>query len=203
MTKDLIKEYAAVPGIAFVIFALGYACGVFMCQRHPDRYGITTEVEETMPAVTTTETTTATTVETSCMTSTTEATTMTTAVAEPVTTDLTDTMIYLGGFSATYYKGDSVPCYGGSERMLVSCYEKEDWYKGSVASRLVYQNYGYDVDGKTMVYIEFKHYPRLNGWYSVDDYNADSSIVDFYFSDYSTCPWQFDGTTPVEMWIGG
>jgi len=111
-------------------------------------------------------------------------------------------MTYLGDFIATYYKGDSVPCYGGSGRMLVSCYEKDEWYKGSVASRWVYGQYGYNVDGKTTVYIEFNNYPRLNGWYSVDDCNADPGIVDFYFANYATCPWQNDGLTQVEMWIG-
>jgi hypothetical protein len=87
--------------------------------------------------------------------------------------------------------------------MLYSCYEKDDIYKGSVASRLVYGQYGYEVNSKTMVYIEFEDYPMLDGWYSVDDCNSDPSIVDFYFADYSTCPWQNDGVTGIGMWIGG
>ena len=87
--------------------------------------------------------------------------------------------------------------------MLVSCYEKETSYKGSVASKYVYERYGYYINDKTMVYIEFRKYPKLNGWYSVDDCNADPSIVDFYFADYSTCPWRNDGLTSVDVWIGG
>lgn len=85
--------------------------------------------------------------------------------------------------------------------MLVSCYEKPESFKGSVASRLVYNNYGYYVNDKTMIYVEFEKYPQLNGWYSVDDCNADQNIVDFYFADYSTCPWQTAGITPVDVWI--
>lgn len=146
-----------------------------------------------------------TTMETTTTTVTTTCSTTVTSVAESTTsetvTDFRDTMTYLGDFMATYYKGDSVPCYGGSGRMLVSCYEKDEWYKGSVASRWVYGQYGYNVNGKTTVYIEFDNYPRLNGWYSVDDCNADSGIVDFYFDDYATCPWQNDGVTCCRMWI--
>lgn len=130
-------------------------------------------------------------------------TTTSESVTEAVTSDFRDDMTYLGSFTGTYYKGATVPCHGGSGRMLVSCYEKETWFKGSVASRLVYERYGYYVNDKTMVYVEFRDYPRMNGWYSVDDCNADPSIVDFYFADYTTCPWQNDGLTSVEMWIGG
>lgn len=149
---------------------------------------------------TTAQTTTVTTTTTEA-TTTTIATTTETTTTTYVTTELTDTMTYLGEFTATYYKGSSVPCYGGSGRMLVSCYEKDEWYKGSVASKFIYEKYGYYVNDKTMVYIEFGYYPRLNGYYSVDDCNADSRIVDFYFADFITCPWQRDGVTTVEMWM--
>lgn len=146
-----------------------------------------------------------TTMETTTTTVTTTVSTIVTSVTESTTTetvtDFKDDMTYLGSYTATYYKGDGVPCYGGSGRMLVSCYEKDEWYKGSVASRWVHGQYGYDLNGKTTVYIEFDNYPRLNGWYSVDDYNADPGIVDFYFADYSTCPWQNDGVTGCRMWI--
>ena len=85
--------------------------------------------------------------------------------------------------------------------MLVSCYIKQDFYKGSVASRFVYENYGYERNGKTMVRVEFPKYPELNGWYSVDDCCASMNVADFYFADYSTCPWQLLGVTECEMWI--
>lgn len=110
-------------------------------------------------------------------------------------------MTYLGEFTGTYYKGSTHPCNGGSGRMLVSCYEKPESFKGSVASRFVYNNYGYYVNDKTIIYVEFEKYPQLNGWYSVDDCNTDQNIVDFYFADYSTCPWQTAGVTTVSIWI--
>lgn len=164
----------------------------------------TSYTTETQTQTTTAETTT----EASRQTTTVEGTTITyTTTYEAVETTTTEQttaqsqMTYLGQFTGTYYKGSTYPCNGGSGRMLVSCYEKPDSYKGSVASRFVYYNYDYNMNGKTMVYIEFEKYPQLNGWYSVDDCNADQSIVDFYFADYSTCPWKTAGITPVKVWI--
>ncbi len=201
---DIIKEFAPLPGCLFVIFALGYGLGIFTCQRHPEQFDIHTK-EETVLIITEDATTVSETTNKTEVTTVTTTYTMTTVESETIAdvTNITDTMTYLGDFGATYYKGDSVPCYGGSGRMLVSCYEKCDGYKGSIASRWVYGQYGYELNGKTMVYIEFDSYPRLNGWYSVDDRNADPSIVDFYFADYTTCPWQNDGVTGCRMWIGG
>lgn len=162
------------------------------------------EVAETI-VETTSEEAGRTTMETTTTTVTTTVSTIVTSVTESTTTetvtDFKDDMTDLGSYTATYYKGKSIPCYGGSGRMLVSCYEKDEWYKGSVASRWVYEQYGYDLNGKTTVYIEFDNYPRLNGWYSVDDRNADPGIIDFYFADYRTCPWQNDGVTGCRMWI--
>ena len=175
---------------------IGYGFGVKALPE--DKAEVTLEeiVEVTSEEAgrTTMETTTT----TACSTTITSVTETTTA---ETVTDFRDTMTYLGDFKDTYYKGDSEPCYGGSGRMLVSCYEKDEWYKGSVASRWVYGQYGYNANGKTTVYIEFDNYPMLNGWYSVDDCNADPGIVDFYFADYSTCPWQNDGVTGCQMWI--
>lgn len=181
--------------ICFVGWTLGYATAYFIPPRDNGEIFVVEEqtiTESTIATTSTTETTTSTTV------STTVATTTSTTYE---VTELTDTMTYLGSYIATYYKGDTFPCYGGSGRILVSCYEKSEWYKGSVASRWVYEQYGYNVNTKTVVYIEFDNYPRMNGWYSVDDCNDNSGIVDFYFDDYSTCPWQNDGITGVKMWI--
>ena len=166
----------------------------------------TSHTSETQAQTTTSNTTTESSRQTTTVEETTETYTTATTYefAETTTTEQTKEQIqmtYLGEFTGTYYKGSTYLCNGGSGRMPVSCYEKLDSYKGSVASRLVYDNYGYYVNGKTMVYIEFEKYPQLNGWYSVDDCNADQNIVDFYFADYSTCPWQTDGITPVSVWI--
>lgn len=161
----------------------------------------TSYTTETQTQTTTSEVTT----ETSRQTTTEETTntytiTTTCEVVETTTTEQSQ-MTYLGNFTGMYYKGETYPCNGGSGRMLVSCYEKIDSYKGSVASKFIYYNYDYNMNGKTMVYIEFEKYPQLNGWYSVDDCNEDQNVVDFYFADYSTCPWQTAGVTPVSVWI--
>lgn len=173
---------------------IGYGFGIK--ERPVDKAEIVEVTSE--EAGRTTVGTTTTTVTTTCSTTVTSVSESTTA---ETVTDFRDTMTCLGDFMAMYYKGDSEPCYGGSGRMLVSCYEKDEWYKGSVASRWVYGQYGYNVNGKTTVYIEFNNYPRLSGWYSVDDCNADPGIVDFYFADYATCPWRNDGVTGCRMWI--
>lgn len=180
--------------ILFIGWMIGYGTAYFVPPKNDNEPMVVEEQTSTETTVTTTESTTSSTI---------TDTTITDVTTEPATTvtDITDTMTYLGSFCANYYHGDYVPCYGGSGRMLVSCYEKDEWYKGSVASKFVFDNYGYEVNGKTMVYIEFPSFERLNGWYSVDDYNADSSIVDFYFADYSTCPWQNDGVVMCQVWI--
>lgn len=147
-----------------------------------------TIIEETTITTTTTED------------ATTETTTETTT--EPTTTTTTEeSLLYLGKFTATYYRGDYYPCNGGSGRELIPCDVKPDSYKGSVASRLVFERYGYYVSDRTMIYISFESIPELDGWYSVDDCNADPSIIDFYFNDYSKCPWQQAGVVLCEAWI--
>ena len=185
-------------GCFYFIIAMAALIGYgFGARTGPEDKANVVEVTSEEADRTTMETTT-TTVTTTCSTT---VTSVTESTASETVTDFRDTMTYLGDFRATYYKGDSVPCYGGSGRMLVSCYEKDEWYKGSVASRWVYGQYGYNANGKTTVYIEFDDYPILNGWYSVDDCNADPGIIDFYFADYATCPWQKDGVTGCQMWI--
>jgi len=177
----------------------------------------TTTTEEETTTTTKTETTTTTTITTTTEETTTTSTTMTaetvttsstTETTEPevittITSDVMENLSYLGVFTGTYYKGATNPCNGGSGRVLVGCDVKSDSYKGSVASRLVYETYGYYVNGKTMIYLEFESFPNMNGWYSVDDCNADRSIIDFYFPNYNNCPWQNAGLTTVQAWIAG
>ena len=188
MTELRIGCLYAIIAMATLI---GYGFGIETRDTRPEAVEIVEEM------VTEATITTSTTLSTTVTTMTESSTTMVT------TSDWKANMTLLGAFTATYYKGNYTPCNGGSGRMLVSCYEKETSYKGSVASKYVYERYGYYLNDKTMVYIEFGKYPRLNGWYSVDDCNADPKIVDFYFADYSTCPWQNDGLTSVDVWIGG
>lgn len=109
---------------------------------------------------------------------------------------------YLGVFRGTYYQGNCVPCKGGSGRWLKSCYVSDDEIKGSVACRAVYERYGYSLNGEpTVVKLKCSSHPEINGLYTVDDCCASLSVMDFYFEDYSRCPWQFDGVINVEAWV--
>ena len=189
---------------AITLLVISLLIAIFICgcesirwRQHEELVTAITTTEEPLATTTTTTTTTTKKITTTTTTvaTTTEETTMTT------TTDVKDTMTYLGSFTGTYFKGETNPCNGGSGRILIPCDIKDDTYKGSVASKLVFNSYGYDMNGKTMIYIEFPSMPTLNGWFSVDDCNADPSIIDFYFPDYSKCPWENDGVIACNAWI--
>ena len=109
---------------------------------------------------------------------------------------------YLGVFRGTYYRGNCVPCKGGSGRWLKSCYVSDDEIRGSVACRAVYERYGYSLNGNpTVVRLKCSTHPEIDGLYTVDDCCASLSVMDFYFEDYGRCPWQFDGVVSVEAWV--
>ena len=158
-----------------------------------------TIMTSTTTTTTQTQTTLSTTTTTELSTTITEITTTTTQIS--VSTEITDEMTYLGTFIGTYFRGDTNPCNGGSGRQLLDCKLKPGTAKGSVASKYVFDNFGYNVNNRTLIWIEFSDYPEMNGWYAVDDCNADPNVVDFYFPDYSQCPWELDGVTPVKVWI--
>lgn len=143
----------------------------------------TTEAPTTATATSTTKTTTA------------KTTTATTAATEE------SSLTLIGTFKGTYYAGKTVPCKGGSGRTLIDCTTGKDGLKGSVASKYIYQKYGYKVSGRTKVYLELTNYPKMSGWYAVDDCNADSRIVDFYFHYNKNCPWRVAGVTEVKMYV--
>ena len=156
---------------------------------------IESEASDAVSVIETTSTTT-TTVTTVTTTSESETTYTTTTTSDPK-----NNLLYLGEYTGTYFKGDMCPCYGKAGRILIDCYPKEDTYKGSVAAVAISDQYGFDMNGKTMIYIEIPAYPDMNGWYSVDDQNASPDIIDFYFPGYALCPWQNDGVTAVYAWI--
>ena len=162
----------------------------------------TTEITTTI----TTEETTTTESETTTITTTTQTTTTTTTATTATTTaqpvSPVNGLTRLGTFTGTYYSGRSVPCCGGSGRTLIDCTVGSNGVKGSVASRYVYRNYGYNRNGsRTKIYIEFASIPSMNGWYYVDDCNAENSIIDFYFYYNSNCPWSRAGVTSVKAYI--
>ena len=157
----------------------------------------TTTLTTTVP--TTTSTTTTTTTSTTTSTAVTETTTVTTTTT--TATEVPKYLNYIGDFRGTYYHGSTNPCPGGSGRMLEDCTPKCGEMKGSVACRHIQENFGYDINGRTRVYLELPEYPEMNGFYWVDDACASFNVVDFYFIDYATCPWQDDGVTDIHLWI--
>jgi hypothetical protein len=93
----------------------------------------------------------------------------------------------------TYYAYGE-PRKGGSGRQLIDCSQGEGGIKGSIASRYLYDNYGYNYNGKrTMVYLEVEGYPQMNGFYYLDDSNAAgyNDVIDFFFLCNSNCPFQY------------
>lgn len=103
----------------------------------------------------------------------------------------------------TYYAYGG-PRQGGSGRQLIDCSQGEGGIKGSIASRYLYDNYGYNYNGKrTMVYLEIEGYPRMNGFYYLDDSNAAgyNDVIDFFFLYNSNCPFQYQGVVKVDCSI--
>ncbi len=200
MNDRSVLYVISMVAISLVITIFICGCESIRWRHHEESVTVITTTEEPLATTQTTTTTTTTTTK-KTTTTTTTATTTTEETTTTATTDVKDTMTYLGSFTGTYFKGETNPCNGGSGRILIPCDIKYDTYKGSVASQLVFNQYGYERNGKTMIYIEFPTIPEMNGWYSVDDYNADPSIIDFYFPDYSKCPWQQDGVIQCVAWI--
>lgn len=181
--------------LALIVVCLAYtfkSCEAYYDEMHPEPPVVTVEPLRTDP--TTTETTSTTTTVTT--TTTTETTTTTTTTEAPYAR-----MQYVGEFKGTYYRGASNPCKGGSGRELLDCTPKSDEIKGSVACRFIQEEYGYDLNGRTIVWCEFPMLHQMDGFYYVDDACRDFNVIDFYFVDYSTCPWQNDGKTTVDLYI--
>jgi hypothetical protein len=172
----------------------------------------TTELTTTKPLTTTTVSSHIITTPPTTVSTTTTTVVTTTTVAPPVpegddsvTTTTTTTqqpqLTCLGNFRGTYYRGNGDPCRGGSGRTLINCNVGNGEVKGSVACRYIYANYGYSVNGRTKVYIEVPSYPSMTGWYYVDDCCASYSVIDFYYNNYSTCPFRNAGVISCKLYI--
>lgn len=114
-----------------------------------------------------------------------------------------DDMSYVGNFKMTYYPETYYypGVCGGSTRTLRGYGDYSDGIRGSVASRSLYEMYGYERNGRTTIYLEFSSYPEMNGWYFLDDYCAHYGVIDvFVFSEYA-CPFGHDGITWADCWI--
>ena len=204
--------------VAIVSFAIGLVIG--MCIDPFDRISedsvpetsivsetsVTTEwtepqTEEIKTLTVTTTTDTEETTTESTAEETTTLTTITTTVSTEASSEVSKEKRYLGTFKGTYYAGKSVPCKGGSGRTLIDCTVGGNGVKGSVASRYAYEKWGYKANGgRTKLYLEIKGHESMNGWYYVDDCNAVSSIIDFYFYKNSNCPWQKAGVVEVRCY---
>lgn len=191
-----MRKRIGIPLSIFVMLVLAILIDCFGGCFENKKGDSSTYILETT-TTTTTEQTTTTTTASQTTEQTTESTTTTTTAAVSQVEGLKD----LGSFKGTYYISKRFPCSGGSGRTLYGCDIKEDSYKGSIASRYIFENYGYNVNLKTMVYIEVKEYPKMNGWYSVDDCNKDKGVVDFYFQSACHCPFRTRGVVSVRMYI--
>lgn len=103
----------------------------------------------------------------------------------------------------TYYAYGG-PRKGGSGRQLIDCSQGEGGVKGSIASRYLYDLYGYNYNGKrTMVYLEVEGYSQMNGFYYLDDSCAKghNNVIDFFFLYNSNCPFQYQGVVKVDCSI--
>ena len=114
-----------------------------------------------------------------------------------------DDMSYVGNFKMTYYPETHYypGVCGGSTRTLLGYGNYDNGIRGSVASRSLYEMYGYERNSRTTIYLEFSSYPEMDGWYFLDDYCANRGVIDvFVFSEYA-CPFGYDGTTWADCWI--
>lgn len=196
--NDRIQIMTAV--IAVIIVIVAWCMTDTPTPAHaPDSIELATT--NTVTTTTTSTTTTSTTTTTITTTTVTTVTTLMTTTTTTVEYDFKDRLIDYGWFVGKYYHGETAPCNGGSGNQLIDCTPKAGETKGSVACRRIFEDYGYTVNGRTRVYLEFESYPEMTGWYFVDDCCQSMDVVDVYFIDYSTCPWQNDGNTDVHLWV--
>lgn len=115
-----------------------------------------------------------------------------------------DGLTYVGYFGrVTYYPATAYydGVCGGSGRTLLGYGDYGNGIRGSIASRSIYETYGYNRNGRTTVYLEFPGYPEMNGTYYCDDCCASYGVIDiFVWSDYS-CPFYNAGVITANCYI--
>lgn len=108
-------------------------------------------------------------------------------------------------FTGTYYPGNkNSGLTGGSGRSLIGCDVGDSDVVGSVACKYIYDLYGYEHSGgRTKVYLEVPQFPKMNGYYYVDDCCAGSCVIDFYWIDPSNCPFYdpIGVASDIQCWI--
>ena len=112
-------------------------------------------------------------------------------------------LTYVKHFTRGTYYAYGGPREGGSQRQLIDCSIGDGTVKGSIASSYLYQNYGYNYNGKrTMVYLEIEGYSQMSGYYYLDDCDAgNSNVIDFFFLYESNCPFKEQGVVQVDCYI--
>ena len=112
-------------------------------------------------------------------------------------------LIYVKPFTRGTYYAYGGPRNGGSQRQLIDCSIGDGTVKGSIASSYLYQNYGYNYNGKrTTVYLEIEGYSQMSGYYYLDDCDAgNSNVIDFFFLYESNCPFKEQGVVQVDCYI--
>jgi hypothetical protein len=112
-------------------------------------------------------------------------------------------MSYVKNFSRGTYYAYGGSRYGGSGRSLIDCSYGNGTVKGSIASSYLYNNYGYNYNGKrTMVYLEISGYPSMSGYYYLDDSDAgNSNVIDFFYYYGSNCQFRNQGVVSVDCYI--
>lgn len=111
-------------------------------------------------------------------------------------------LTYVKHFSRGTYYAYGGARNGGSGRVLIDCSCGDGDVKGSIASSYLYNNYGYNVDGRTKVYLEIEGYSDINGWYYLDDSDAgNSEVIDFFYYYDSNCQFQCQGVVQVDCYI--
>lgn len=125
-------------------------------------------------------------------------------VIEYVEPEKVNTLNYYGYFGrVTYYPATayySGVC-GGSGRTLLGYGNYDNGIRGSVASRSLYEAYGYNYNGRTTVYLEFPGYESMNGYYYVDDCCANYGVIDVFVWDSYSCPFYNAGVITANCYI--
>lgn len=125
-------------------------------------------------------------------------------VAPVEETPSSDGLTYVDYFGrVTYYPATAYydGVCGGSGRTLLGYGDYGNGIRGSIASRSLYEAYGYSRNGRTTVYLEFPGYESMNGWYYLDDCCAYYGVIDvFVWSGYS-CPFYNAGVITANCYI--
>ena len=150
-------------------------------------YQIIVIPDETSKA--TTKTAKTTTVTTTTYNVTTVTTTTTVASHSSQTIDNTSGKQFIGTFQGTYYVYPQ-GTHGGSGRELIDCSIGNGEVKGSISSRSLFNQFKYNVNGRTMVYIESESCKSLCGYYYLDDSTGEYvlGVIDFFYTSETNSP---------------